>query len=156
MRRIIRRLRRVLRDRRGFGPHTHIELMMPIAIIGILAAIAIPRFADLIKKSNEGATKGNLGALRSALSVFYLDGRGIYPHDPRSLVITKTYLRSLPKAKTPTYHADSAAFKLASDVSEIDDAGGWLYVTDPASEDWGTIVVNCTHTDTKEKVWTEY
>jgi prepilin-type N-terminal cleavage/methylation domain-containing protein len=57
---------------------TLIELMIVVAIIGILASIAIPKFADLIRKSKEGATKGNLGSLRSALSIYYGDMEGTY------------------------------------------------------------------------------
>src|SRR3989339_2069410 len=63
--------------KKGF---TLIELMIVVAIIGILAAIAIPKFADLIKKSKEGATKGSLGALRSALTIYYGEQEGTYPN----------------------------------------------------------------------------
>ena len=55
---------------RGF---TLIELMIVVAIIGILAGVAVPRYRDLVKRSKEGATKGNLGALRSALNIYYSD-----------------------------------------------------------------------------------
>src|SRR5436309_187889 len=58
-----------------------VELMIVIAIIGILAAIAVPQFGKLIAKSNEGTTKGNLGALRSALSIYYADTEGQYPSE---------------------------------------------------------------------------
>src|SRR6185503_6331222 len=58
---------------------TLIELMIVVAIIGILAAIAIPKFADLVTKSKEAAVKGTLGALRSAISIYYGDMEGTYP-----------------------------------------------------------------------------
>ena len=58
---------------------TLIELMIVVAIIGILAAIAIPKFAQMLEKSREGATKGTLGSLKSASSIYYGDQQGIWP-----------------------------------------------------------------------------
>ena len=45
------------KNQKGF---TLVELMIVVAIIGVLAAVAIPKFADMLEKSREGATKGNL------------------------------------------------------------------------------------------------
>jgi len=50
---------------------TLIELVMVIVIIGILAAVAIPKFVDLSAQAKNGATKGALGAMRSAVSIYY-------------------------------------------------------------------------------------
>jgi prepilin-type N-terminal cleavage/methylation domain-containing protein len=68
----------VMRKKTGF---TLIELMIVVAIIGILAAVAIPRFAQMLEKSREGATKGNIGAIKSAISIYTGDQAGAYPYD---------------------------------------------------------------------------
>jgi type IV pilus assembly protein PilA len=66
------------KNQKGF---TLIELMIVVAIIGILAAIALPKFADMLEKSREGATKGNLTAIKSATNMYVADQAGAYPTD---------------------------------------------------------------------------
>ena len=50
---------------------TMIELVMVIVIIGILAAIAIPKFLDLRANARQAACQQSGGALRAAISNFY-------------------------------------------------------------------------------------
>ena len=135
---------------------TLIELMIVVAIIGILAAIAIPKFAELIRKSNEGSAKGNLGALRSALSIYYGDMEGLYPVDLTALTSGGKYLNTITKAKAPNYHPDSQSINQNSGPLSITDIGGWAYANVPGDSNFGTLWVNCTHTDTKGSVWTTY
>ena len=138
--------------KRGF---TLIELMIVVAIIGILAAIAIPKFAELIRKSNEGASKGNLGSIRSALSIYYGDMEGQYPVDLNSLTVNGKYMTAIPKAKVPNWHADSASVNQAA-APVSDSAGGWAYDNIATDSNFGSLWVNCTHTDTKGSIWTAY
>ena len=48
---------------------TLIELVVVIVILGILAATAIPRFADMSKQAKEAAVDGMVGALQSATAI---------------------------------------------------------------------------------------
>lgn len=136
--------------RAGF---TLIEVVVVIAVIGILAAIAIPQFADSIRTSNEGSTKANLGSIRKALSVYYSDLDGQYPQALSALTQSARYLRRLPAVNLPQYHPNSSAVTAGS-VS--DDTGGWLYDATAGAATYGVLRVNCVHTDRKGSVWTAY
>ncbi len=50
---------------------TLIELVMVIVIIGVLAAVAIPKFVDLSGDANQAATNGVAGSLSSAAAINY-------------------------------------------------------------------------------------
>jgi len=138
----------------GFG-FTLIELMIVVAIIGILAAVAIPKFANLINKSKEGASKGNLGAIRSALSIYYGDLEGQYPSDMYSLTVSGKYMPQIPQAKAPPYHQDSSTESMGAGTTSVNDAMGWAY-DNTNDSNWGGLWVNCTHTDTRSTTWSAY
>jgi len=102
------------------GGFTLIELVIVIVILGILAAVAIPKYEDMREKARTAALKGQLGSIRSAVAIQYarnaLNGSATFP------TLTGAIFADGNVPKEPVNN--SSAVKTTPGV---DDAGGWVY-----------------------------
>ena len=71
-----------MRSNKGF---TLIELMIVVAIIGILAAIAIPAYQDYIARSQASEAMQLLGGAKAPMAEFFGD-KGRWPAGPGSVM----------------------------------------------------------------------
>jgi prepilin-type N-terminal cleavage/methylation domain-containing protein len=144
-------------NRRAF---TLIELMIVVAIIGILAAVAVVKFAGMMAKAREASVKGNLTSIRSALHIYYTDSEGIFPSTGTladCLTTGGKYMNSIPGdiIAQPNAHLKGNGIR---DVAGAVDDGAlssndlWFY----AGSATGRLTVNCTHADSRSTVWSAY
>lgn len=82
------------------GGFTLLELMIVMAIMGILITIAAPNLKNSIVRAREAVLKENLFQMREAIDQYYADN-GKYPDTLEDLINTqersKSYLRDIPK-----------------------------------------------------------
>lgn len=149
-------MRESFHNRKGF---TLIELMLVVSIIGVLTVVAIPKMGQMVRKSKEALTKGNLAGIRSALSIYYADTQ-IFPFDENdtldSLTAGQKYIKAIPPADIFPYHPKTNSVHTCTEPLDSGNDGyaGWVYGFTP--EGYGTIFVSCWHRTTSGKRWVTY
>ena len=86
------------------GGFTLIEMLVVVAMVGIVAAIAVGEYGRAIDRAREATLKENLFVMRTQISNYFAD-KGRYPYDLHALVDDK-YLRIVPQDPI-TQSADS-------------------------------------------------
>ncbi len=71
-------LRTRLKNQKGF---TLIELLVVISIIGVLAAIGVPKFMDTTASARTAKVQAELGAIDSAIQIYGADHAGTLTTD---------------------------------------------------------------------------
>jgi type II secretory pathway pseudopilin PulG len=135
--------------------------MLVVAIIGFLAAIALPKFANLVIKAREAQDRGSLGGIRSAISIYYADN-AFMPENFAWLedFLVPKYMDRIPAADLK--HIDSHGRSSGSySTATVPQDNKWTGNNTPWAEEvnGGVLVevrISCTHTDSKNVVWTVY
>ena len=104
---------------------TLIELMIVMAIIGILAVVAVPSYVTAVKHANEAALKEDLFVLRGAIDSYTMDKQKA----PQTLedLTQEGYLKKIPE--DPMTHSNTTW------VTDSSDSLYSLDQTDPGIDD---------------------
>jgi len=100
----------VHRNQKQDAGFTLVELMIVMAIIGVLAMVAVPSYIQAIKHAREAVLMEDLRTMRSAIDSYTMDKQKA----PQSLddLIQDGYLKSIPKDpmtnSTTTWQTDTS------------------------------------------------
>lgn len=129
------------KQQKGF---TLIELMIVVAIIGILAAVAIPAYNDYIKKSKVSEANMLFSGFKTEVGTFYSDA-GHYPAlmatlTSQGFVDVGTYVTLM------TYTYDAAYPQIVMDLDGFPAANaqiGWKWVNQTGDADTAGDMWSC-------------
>ena len=113
------------RIRKHDAGFTLMELMIVMAIVGVLTVVAVPRFAAAIRQAKEAALKEDLHVMRAAIDSYTMDKQ----RAPQSLndLIADGYLKAIPE--DPFTHTKETW------VTDSSDAMRSVDQTEPGIED---------------------
>jgi prepilin-type N-terminal cleavage/methylation domain-containing protein len=120
-----------LTNSRGF---TLIELVIIIVILGILAAVAIPKYQDMSTQAKDAACRAALGGLRSGITIYYANqavttGTATWPTLAQLTASGTVMAQAIPK--NPYQSATNAPDSIVTGVTKgtiVGTRGGWAYL----------------------------
>jgi general secretion pathway protein G len=115
-------VRRIHKQNAGF---TLVELMIVMAIIGVLAVIAVPSYISALRHAREAVLKEDLHVLRAAIDSYTMDKQKA----PQALddLVQEGYLKSIPE--------DPMTRSTTTWITDSSDAMHSLDQTDPGIDD---------------------
>lgn len=110
---------------------TLVELIVVIAILGILAGIAVPAYSGYIKKANEAADYTQLDAIKTAAVFAFTDNQvkaGKDDVDVGKIVVTSSSVTVIPVGKTTGDTVDISAYydMTKFDFKSDNDKATWI------------------------------
>ena len=113
-----------------------LELIIVMAIIGILAAVAVPMLKNAPRRAQEATMKQNLRVMRDAIDQHYAD-KGHYPPSLQALV-EEEYLRTIPL--DPITRSNDTWVEVLAEFPALSDEDPWAETDlspfgDPGIED---------------------
>jgi general secretion pathway protein G len=114
---------------------TLIELMIVMAIIGVLATLAIPSYVSAIKHARESVLREDLYVMRAAIDSYTMDKQKA----PEALsdLVQEGYLKSIPEDPM-THTADTWQPDTSDALSSVDQTDPGITDVHSGSEETGT------------------
>jgi general secretion pathway protein G len=114
---------------------TLIELIIVMAIIGILATLAIPSYITAVKHAREAVLKEDLHVMRAAIDSYTMDKQKA--PDALSDLVQEGYLKSIPEDPM-THNSDTWQPDTSDAMSSVDQTDPGIVDVHSGSEETGS------------------